>query len=409
MGDAGYGAPEIGDARAQAAAARFCSLAFGGSEEACVEWLRDTAGYENLRVLRGADGGGDDGILASLIVIPMGQYFGGRSVEMEGVAGVAVPPEGRGRGAGLELMRAQVVDAAARGVPLSCLYCSTQALYRQVGYEQAGVLCQTTLPLRTVGVRERGMVVRELTEADQPAVEACYARFAARHNGMLDRGGYIWKRTRSSRGEVRRGFGIFVEGAGGAPGGLEAYLRFAQRRKESTGRHDVAVSDLAFATVRGGRRLLGFLSDLATVGDDAVFDGPAVHPLMALLPQQYFASRFVDAWMLRLNLVKEAIESRGYVPSVRAAFVVEVEDGLVGANAGAWRVRVEDGRASVERVSGGGLPVVRCDVRGLAAVYAGYCSATSAAGLGWMDGDAGALAVVDGVFAGDGGWMVDRF
>ena len=400
-----YVCPAADDAGAHGAAARFCSLAFGGTLEGAVEWLRDQARYENLRVLREADGS----VSASLIVIPMGQYFGGRSVEMEGIAGVAVPPEGRGKGAGLRLMRAQVRDAAARGVPVSCLFASTQALYRQVGYEQAGVLFQTTLPLRTVGVRERGMVVRELTDADQPAIAACYARYAARYDGMLDRGEYVWGRTRSNRGEVRRGFGFFGEGGGGEA--LEAYLFFAQRRKDSTGRHDVAVSDLAFVTARGGRRLLGFLSDLATVGDDATFDGAAVHPLMGLMPQQYFSSRFVDVWMLRLNLVKASLEARGYAPGVRAEFVVEVEDGLIEGNSGAWRVRVGDGRAVVERQSGGvgGVPVVRCDVRGLAAVYAGYCSATSAAGLGWMDGEAGALAVVDGVFAGDGGWMVDRF
>jgi len=397
--------PAADDAGAHDAAARFCSLAFGGTLEGAVEWLRDQARYENLRVLREADGS----LAASLIVIPMGQYFGGRSVEMEGIAGVAVPPEGRGKGAGLRLMRAQVRDAAAHGVPVSCLFASTQALYRQVGYEQAGVLFQTTLPLRTVGVRERGMVVRELTDADQPAIAACYARYAARYDGMLDRGEYVWARTRSNRGEVRRGFGFFGEGGGGEA--LEAYLFFAQHRKASTGRHDVAVSDMAFVTARGGRRLLGFLSDLATVGDDATFDGAAVHPLMGLMGQQYFSSRFVDVWMLRVNLVKEAMEARGYAPGVRAEFVVEVEDGLIEGNSGAWRVRVGDGRAAVGCVSGGagGVPVVRCDVRGLAAVYAGYCSATSAAGLGWMEGEAGALAVVDGVFAGDGGWMVDRF
>lgn len=402
-----YVCPAADDAAAHGAAARFCSLAFGGTLEGAVEWLRDQAGHENLRVLREADGS----VAASLIVIPMGQYYGGKSVEMEGIAGVAVPPEGRGKGAGLRLMRAQVLDAAGRGVPVSCLFASTQALYRQVGYEQCGVLFETTLPLRTIGVRERGMVVRELTEADQPAVASCYARFAARYDGMLDRGAYVWGRTRSNRGEVRRGFGIFGEGVGGAPGGLEAYLYFAQRRKASTGRHDVAVTDLVFSTPRGGRRLLGFLSDLATIGDDAVFDGAPVHPLMALMPQQYFSAKSVDVAMLRVNLVKEALEARGYAPSVRAEFVVEVEDGLVEANRGAWLVRVAGGRAAVERVNGdggeGGLGRMRCDVRGLAAVYAGYCSATSAAGLGWVEGEA--LAVIDGVFAGDGGWMVDRF
>ena len=74
----GYEAPALDDTGAHAAAARFCSLAFGGTLEGAVEWLRDQAGYEHLRVLRRADGS----VSASLIVIPMGQYFGGRSVPM---------------------------------------------------------------------------------------------------------------------------------------------------------------------------------------------------------------------------------------------------------------------------------------------------------------------------------------
>ncbi|QKK07609.1 MAG: GNAT family N-acetyltransferase [Planctomycetota bacterium] len=102
MGEARYEAPGFDDSAAHAAAARFCSLAFGGTLEGAVEWLRDQARHENLRVLREADGS----VAASLIVIPMGQYYGGKSVEMEGIAGVAVPPEGRGKGAGLRLMRA---------------------------------------------------------------------------------------------------------------------------------------------------------------------------------------------------------------------------------------------------------------------------------------------------------------
>lgn len=405
MPEAEYVCPALDDAATHATVARFCALAFGGAESGCVEWLRDQAGYEHMRVLREAGGG----VSASLIVIPMGQYFGGRSVAMEGIAGVAVPPEGRGKGAGLRLMRAQVRDAALRGVPISCLFASTQALYRQVGYEQCGVLFETTLPLRTIGVRERGLAVRELGGSDMGAVKSCYAGFASGYDGMLDRGAYVWKRVRNRRGEERRGFGVFAED-GGVNDGLEAYLFFAQHRNERTGRHDVVISDMAFTTARGGRRLLGFLSDLATIGDDARFDGAPVHPLMSLMPQQYFSSRSVDVAMLRVNLVKEAIEARGYAPSVRAEFVVEVADGLVEENAGAWRVAVADGRAKVERVRGGvgpDMPVMRCDVRGLAAVYAGYCSATSAAGLGWVEGDG--LSVIDGVFAGGGGWMADRF
>lgn len=381
--------------------ARACALAFGGTEAECAEWVAN-AGHEHVRVLReGAEPA------ASLLVVPMGQFFGGRSVRMEGIAGVAVPPEGRGGGAGRRLMQGQVRDAAAAGVPLSCLFASTQSFYRQVGYEQAGVMFRHSLPLRTIGVRDRSMVVRALGEGDEAFVRGCYGEFAARYNGMLDRGPYIWRRARGSRGEVFRGFGVFAPAGEG--GGLEGYLYYVQRRKPETGRSDVAISDMAFTTARAGRRLLGFLSDQATVGDDALFAGPAVHPLMGLLPQQYFASRFKDVWMLRVNLVAGALGARGYPRGVDAAVTFEVEDDLVEQNTGAWTVRVRGGRGEVSAGGAAGAPVVRCGVRGLAAVYSGYCTATQAAGLGWVEGDADGLAVVDGVFGGGGAWMMDQF
>ena len=46
-----------------------------------------TAGFENLRIARES---GD--VVGGWIKIPMGQYFGGRSVPMTGIAGVAVAP-----------------------------------------------------------------------------------------------------------------------------------------------------------------------------------------------------------------------------------------------------------------------------------------------------------------------------
>lgn len=381
------------------AVVRATALAFGGPPAGVREWL-EFARHEHARVLR-ADGGG---VAASLLALPMGQYFGGRSVPMQGVAGVAVAPEARGRGLALAMMREQVREAASAGIPLSCLYASTQALYRQAGYEQAGLMFRTTIPLRTIGVRDRSMPVRELGAGDDPEVRACYGRFAARINGALERGAYEWGRVHKSRDEVYTGFGAF---APEEPERLEGYLFMAQRRKPETGRHDVALSDLVFTTARAGRRLLGLLSDLATVGDDAVVHGAPLHPVCSLMPQQYHTSRFVDVWMIRINLVKDALEGRGYGWGVDAALSLEVTDELVPENAGGWSLRVRAGGGVVERGASG--PTLRCDVRGLAAVYSGFTPATQAAALGLVGGDAEAIEAADAIFAGPTPWMCDRF
>ena len=62
-------------------------------------------GLDNMRVL--SDG---DLVEGGLWVIPMGQYFGGRSVPMTGIAAVGVPPQTRGRGAAHRLMSSMLQE-----------------------------------------------------------------------------------------------------------------------------------------------------------------------------------------------------------------------------------------------------------------------------------------------------------
>lgn len=381
------------------AVARLINLCFTGPVDRTEEWAR-SAGVENVRVLR--DGVGPPG--ASLMRIPMGQFFGGRSVPMVGIAGVAVGPEDRGRGLARELMERAMVELAGEGVPLSGLYASTQALYRQVGFEQCGHWCRVTLPVAQIGVRERAMAVRELTDADTPAVEACYRAFASRFNGPLDRGAYVWGRVRKYRDEAFRPFGVFDEG-----GRLEGYLFLAQRRKDDTGRQDLHLTDLAFLTPRAGRRLLTLLGDYSTIVDDATFLGGPVHPVLALMPMQSYTVQRREYWMLRVLSVKGALEARGYLPAAAARLTLEVEDVLVPVNAGAWTLSVEGGRASVTRGAAPGVPAIRCGIRGLAPLYTGFFTGREAALAGLLEGPDEALDAATAIFSGGTPWMADMF
>ncbi len=387
----------IVDGPAVAHAARLVNLAFAGPIEKSEEWLRLT-GLEHVRALgeRGRPPG------ASLLRVPMGQHFGGRSVPMVGIAGVAVAPESRGKGLARELMRRALTEIAAEGVPLSGLYASTQDLYRQVGYEQAGHRFEIRIPLHRIGVRERASEVRPLEEEDLSAVRACYEEFAGLFNGTLDRGPYCWGRVRELRGERYSGFGFF------GAGGLEGYLFLKQARKPESGRHDVLISDAAFRTPGAGRRMLGFLADFATTGDEAVLYGGPLHPLLSLMPQQHFDVRKRDYWMLRIVSVKGAIEGRGYSGSVGARFTLRVTDGLIAENEGAWDVHINGGRARVERGAPGGSEV-RVGVNGLAAVYSGLYTAREAAVAGLVEGDGAGLDAMGAAFAGGTPWMSDMF
>jgi predicted acetyltransferase len=370
------------------------SQAFGGTVEASLEWLR-MGGPENVRVLRTADRSD-----AAMLRIPMGQYFGGRSVPMLGIAGVAVAPEARGRGLARQLMQNVLHELYADGWPISCLFASTQSLYRQVGYEQAGYRFQIRLPLAHIDVRERELAVIPLDEGRWGDVERCYRDFASRCDGWLDRGPYIWSRVREFRGEPYRGFGIEAEGR------LEGYVFLTQRRRPDGGRQELLLSDIAFSSARAGRRLLGFLSDYAMVGEDVVFSGGPHHSLLWLLGQQRYNVTLKDYWMLRVVNVAAAVQARGYSRSVSAEVPLHIDDDLIEANVGPHVLRVHDGRGRLEPGGSGGI---RLGAAAFAALWSGFASPAQLALLGCIRGPEEQLAALAAVFAGPAPSMADMF
>ncbi|HRJ50592.1 MAG TPA: GNAT family N-acetyltransferase, partial [Phycisphaerales bacterium] len=227
--------------------ARFLSLAFTSTREDIAQWIT-VAGPGHFRVLR--DGGR---AVSCLLKIPMGQFIGGRSVPLMGIAGVAVPPEFRGRGYARRMMQLALAEARADGFALSGLYASTQTLYRSVGYEQSAHRFRIHVPMASMGVTDRTGGVVPLTEEDMPAVKECHRRFAGAWDGTLDRGEYLWARVKSNRGVAYSGYGIR-----GSSGLIDGYVWWSATRKPDTGRHDMELSDLAFTSESACRRLLGF-------------------------------------------------------------------------------------------------------------------------------------------------------
>lgn len=379
---------------------RILSHAFAGPREGVEQWLA-SGGHGNLRVMCE----GDAPPSACMLRIPMGQYFGGRSVALSGVAGVAVPPEARGKGLALAMMRAAMREMHAEGVPLSGLYCSTQALYRQVGYEQAGMRFVTKLPISRIAVKEKARRVRALEEKDEAAIRECYAAFASLYNGMLDRGAYIWNRVRTFRDAAYHPFGFF-----GEDGRLEGYLYMTQVRDANTGRHDIQLSDAVFTTPGAGRQLLAFLADFEPMANEVQFFGSPLHPLLTLLPQQRYRIELKDFWMLRLTNVRAALAARGYAPGVDAKMTFDVTDETIPEQSGPWTLRVANGRAGVERDGrAGSNPTIRCGVGGLASMYAGLYTPRQAAGVGLCEGTPEALAAAECLFGGGTPWMSDFY
>lgn len=405
-----------------AALARIMRLAFSGTNESLMPWIR-FAGVENLRVVRER---ADGPAIATLGRVPMGQHFGGRSVPLLGVAGVGTAPEARGRGAARLLMESCVREAASEGTALVGLYASTQALYRQSGFEQGGFCFQIQIPVkelsgvsREAGSGRGGLEVVALPEWSKererwvPPTEVrdVYTAFARRFDGMLDRSGYGWSRVRQWRDDHYEGFGVR-----GPEGRLEGYVYFLLQRGHANGRHDVMVSDAAFTTARAARRVCTLLGDLATMAEFVILRqaGP-IHPLLTLLPLQAYKVERREYWMTRIALVERAVEARGWPSGLDAEIDLDVRDELVTQNAGSWRLGVKDGRGTMTRrggATGGGTGAkerIACDIGGLVPMYTGLYSARQAALIGLIEGSEEAIERASVVFPGGQPWMADFF
>lgn len=122
-------------------------------------------------------------------------------------------------------------------------------------------------------------------------MRACFNRFAAAFDGNLDRGEYCWKPTRELHKGGSQGFGVpAADGSGvGGAGGLDGYIFLTQQHNPKSGFQDLSISDLAFTTPAAAKRLLGFISDFASMAEQARMYGGPLHPLLAGLNSRHFS------------------------------------------------------------------------------------------------------------------------
>lgn len=385
-----------GESAEMGALVEILSWSFGFPPADAEPWLR-RGGLDNIRVLRRGKA-----IVACLLLIPMGQFFGGRSVRMAGVAGVATAATARGTGAATVLMRSAVEEMRASGYPISTLYPATRTLYRRVGYEPAGGRFELTVPIGALKAVDRSTEMRAAEPEDEAAIAEAYAAYARDMPGHLDRGDYIWHRIKNPRGESPRGFVLEGEGRGA---GLDGYV-FLYEKKRPTYHYDLRITDIVARTPRAVRRLLSFLADHGTLGETAAwYTGPASR-LVQALPEVGYTLYLQDHWMLRIVDVKAALQARDYVEGIETDLHFQITDDLLPENAGRFVLEVAGGKGRVRR---GGRGRIRLDIRGLAALYSGHLTPISLEAAGLMEGARAELSRAGAVFAGPAPWMPDMF
>ncbi len=386
-----YGLPQD-EAELQRASA-LTAETFGVGPDREQEYVAQV-GSENFRVARV-----NGEIVGSLALLHAGQWFNGRSVPMTGIAAVAVAPGFRGRGVATQMLREMLVELRHAGVPISCLYPATVALYRRVGYELAGASYEYALPALRVDTRERGLDVRAACEADEVAIRDVYQQWAATTSGNIDRNEFFWKRVRLMRGEPTRSYVVTEQDR------IVGYT-FVRERPGKVHLQDLYVQDLAYTTSAAARRLLTFLADHRTIRDRVAWRGGPGDPLLGLLGEAPEEISRHTVWMVRIVDVAAALAARAYPPGLSAELHLAVKDDVLPDNEGHCVLHVAEGRGAVSPGGSGSLVI---DVRGLAALYTGHQTATDLETRGLLSGPAEELARLTAAFAAPAPWMRDEF
>ena len=339
-------------------------------------------------------------VTASASVIPMGQWFGGRRVEVTGLGAVGVAPERRGLGSGRRLMEAVLRDERQRGARLAVLYASSQAFYRRVGFEQAGSRVEHRVKLSGVDFQDRTLSLRPVREEDLPALREAYGRQARTQCGWLDRGPYAWRRALRPLTETTYGF--LIEG----PLGVEGYVYLSRRQQPPSYQQELNLTDLVVLTPAAGRRLWTFLGDHRALATEVLWRGGLTDPMLFLLAEQGYESKCLHRWMVRVLDVPAALQARGYPAGVSAALHLDVTDALFPENQGRFVLEVSEGEAEVRR---GGDGDVRLDVRALAPLFSGYLVPEALRLAGALTAGDEALRVAALLFSGPPPAMPDMF
>jgi predicted acetyltransferase len=331
-----------------------------------------------------------------------GQFFGRRRVPMGGFSPVGVAAEHRGRGYGSLVTESQYPLMRERGEVLSGLYPATNALYRKIGFELAGVWSTKRIRTRELQrvPRGRALPTRRASESDHGAIERCYARVARDSPGFLDRNRPWWDRI--FNGDDQQ---IYV--VDGTAGEIDGYVRYTLHWPERGGVASVDVAELIAGEPDVAHTLWRLVGSSSSIAPDCTIVGPPEDLLLLSLPEQDLTAGNEWRWMTRIIDAPGAIAARGYAHGSKLAVALRVNDPQCDWNSGRWTLVVEGGEGRLER---GGDGTLELGIGAFSSLYTGYASPWQLARVGLLRGDAAsALGDLAAAFAGPVPWMPDFY
>jgi predicted acetyltransferase len=340
-----------------------------------------------------------DRVVGGYALMPMGQFFGGRSVPSAPVAAVCILPEARRGGLGMRLLDDLCRTAAADGSALAPLYPATVQFYRRGGWGTADRTLRHFLPTRLL--RNLRTAAGELvTDPEAAERDALIRSLSMGYNGTLDRPEWWWDFQPELNVE-RFVYGWREDGR------LTGVLRYRQGR---TGNEAfVAVEEWWTATAAAATSLGALLGGHSSMVQEVEFYAsvlPHRNDFEWLIdsPERDLRSESRLPWMQRLTDSARALEQRGWPAGIDAVLELEISDPFDGTSC--LRLEVSGGRAQARP---GGSGAVGLDSATLSSWYSGGLSATSASRLGLLRAQAGEIEVMDALTRDLPVWLGDAF
>lgn len=325
---------------------------------------------------------------------------GSQVLPAAGVTWVSVLPSHRRRGVLSSLMRQQLADVRDRGEPLAVLWASESVIYSRFGYGRAMWHADLTLhrgdgTLARTAPAAGGLRLR-LAEptAVLPELAKVYDAVLPSRPGFIARTESWWQRTVYDPADRRQGTSplhcMLAEDDGGPRG-------YALYSAESRWDHHTSLPDgvlnvreMVAADAAASAALSTDLLSRDLTTEFRLRGRPVDDPLLYQLADPRRARpRLKDALWVRITDVPGALVRRRY--SAPADLVLEVRDDLLPANAGRWRLTVDDSSGlgdggsglSATCVPSAADPDVLLDITELGAAYLGGTTlgALAAAGL----------------------------
>lgn len=357
----------------RSAAWKLGSLAFGYHDhDMPQDWGSDDSGRRTWAVFD------DSGrLVAKAVDREQGQWFGGRIVPTCGVAGVAVVPEGRGKGLARLVLSHLLAAARDRGAVISTLFPTTPFPYRRLGWQEVGALTHLAVPTvaLTPARADAEVTLRPALHSDIPAIHELYRAAAMAGTGMMERSGPMFADDFLSHFD-----GVTL--AVGPSQAVEGYASWT-RGPGYDAKSKLTVYDLIGSTARATDTLLAMLASWESVAPTVVMRLSFSDPVMLSISSASARIESRQPWMVRLVDVVGAVAARGWPTHVEGRVDLELEDDVCPWNAGRYRLEMAGGVAKLEP---GGTGEVQLTPRGLGLWYAGAVTPDFLRRAGFLSG-----------------------